>query len=261
MVWILGPCSVENERNYIETGIELAKTMKGKDWYYKASFDKANRSSALGNRGPGLEKSIKLFAKIKKIIPGIKLTTDFHEPSQAKKLATYIDCIQIPAFLCRQTDLLVEAGKCFDVVNIKKGQWLHPENIVHSVSKVKHKNKKAQVWLTERGTTFGYNQLVIDFASVSLFHEYFDRVILDCTHSTQFISDGGFVLGNRNLAERYMLSAPVFGYNGVFAETHPTPEKAISDGTCQLYLSRIKNLITLFDKLHKEYRDNSHLLT
>jgi len=260
MMWILGPCSVESEALYIETGKELAKIMNGKNWYYKASFDKANRSSVLGNRGPGLEESIKLFSKIKKIVPGIKLTTDFHEPYQAKKLAPYIDCIQIPAFLCRQTDLLVEAGKYFDVVNIKKGQWLHPENIIHSVSKIKDLNKKAKVWLTERGTSFGYNQLIIDFASVPLFHKHFDRVILDCTHSTQYVKDG-FNLGNRDLAERYLLSAPIFGYNGVFAETHPNPGKAISDGTCQLYLSRIRNLVTTFDRLSGELNEEFRVVS
>lgn len=235
--------------------------MKGRNWYYKASFDKANRSSAVGNRGPGLEKSIKLFAKIKRIIPGIKLTTDFHESHQAKNLAPYIDCIQIPAFLCRQTDLLVEAGKYFDVVNIKKGQWLSPSNIIHSVSKVRHKNKKAKVWLTERGTAFGYSQFIIDFAAVPMFHKYFDKVILDTTHSTQYIKNDGFTVGNRNLAERYMLSAAIFGYNGIFAETHPNPEKAISDGTCQIYLHRIKNIVALFDKMHEIYNDHIHLLS
>jgi len=247
-VWILGPCALESKRRYFYIGRRLNEIMKGKRWYYKASFDKANRSSIWGKRGLGLDGAIEIFAEVKEGIPGIKLTTDIHEPSQAEKLSPYIDVIQIPAFLCRQTDLLVEAGRHFNIVNIKQGQWMNPENMVHSVGKVREKNKNAEVWLTHRGTFFGYERMVVDFGSVGLMHKHFDRVILDCTHSTQYIKDG-FTLGNRWLGERYLIGAEIFGYNGVFAETHPKPEESISDGMCAVPLSRLERVLAAADSV------------
>jgi len=248
IVWILGPCSMESSELYLNTAKELARIMKGKNWYYKASFDKANRHAIYGKRGLGLKECLALFKKVKKVVPGIKLLTDIHEPHQAKLLAPYIDCIQIPALLCRQTDLLVASGKYFDEVNVKKGQWMSPESVVHSVDKVKSLNPKAKVWLTERGTSFGYSKLIVDFSSVPLLHKYFDRVILDTTHSTQYTKNG-FNLGDRGLAERFLLSADIFGYNGIFAETHPKPSEAITDGTSQIFLHRIEKLIESHDQI------------
>lgn len=258
-VWILGPCALESKRRYFNIAKKLQHLLKGKNWYYKASFDKANRSSVKGKRGIGLEKAIEIFAEIKETMPGIKLTTDVHEPYQVELLAPYIDVIQIPAFLCRQTDLLVEAGKHFDIVNIKQGQWMNPENMVHSVGKVQSQNKNAKVWLTQRGTFFGYNKLVIDFSTVSLMNKYFDRVVLDCTHSTQYIKEG-FTLGNRWLGERYLVGASVFGYSGVFAETHPKPEDSVSDGMCALFLPRLEKVLAIADSVDKVIDESNNIL-
>ena len=134
-VRILGPCSVQSEDVYLGTAEKLYPIMKGKDWYYKASFDKANRTSIYGGRGPGLEDSIRLFKEVKKLYPDIKLTTDVHEPWQCDKLAGIIDLVQIPAFLCKQTDLIIASAQNFDKMNIKKGQWLGPQNLIKSVDK------------------------------------------------------------------------------------------------------------------------------
>ena len=258
-IWLVGPCSMEDKNLFIDTAKKLAPIMEGKNWYYKGSFDKANRSSVEGNRGPGLEKAIEIFKEIKKEISGIKLITDVHETHQVEKLAPHIDCIQIPAFLCRQTDLLVECGKHFDFVNIKKGQWMNPNNIVHSAGKVKSQNKNAEVWITERGTFFGYDKLTVDFGIVDLFHQHFDRVIFDCTHSTQFIKDG-FTIGSRKLAEQFFLSSSIFGYSGIFAETHPNPKDAVSDGMCMIYLDRMKELVDIHDAIENTCKDNKKFL-
>jgi len=249
-VWILGPCSIENEELYLSTGEYLYKHMQGKDWYYKASYDKANRTALVGKRGPGLDESLKLFAEIKKRCPGIKLTTDVHECWQVEKIAPYVDVVQIPAFLCRQTDLLAECGKHFDVVNIKKGQWINPDSTKHFVGKVKSQNPDCKVWMTERGTFFGYNQLIVDLGAVEAMLPYYDRVILDCTHSTQR-KKGDFTGGDRELAKKYLLASSIFGYNGVFAECHPRPPEAYSDGDCQLYLTDVPGVLEQFEKIKK----------
>jgi 2-dehydro-3-deoxyphosphooctonate aldolase (KDO 8-P synthase) len=187
---------------------------------------------------------------MKKVCPGIKLTTDVHECWQVEKIAPYVDLVQIPAFLCRQTDLLIECGKHFSKVNIKKGQWINPDSTKQFVGKVKNLNPDCEVWITERGTFFGYNQLVVDFNAVETMLPYYDRVILDCTHSTQR-KKGDFTGGNRELAEKYLLTASMFGYTGVFAECHPEPPTALSDGDCQLYLDRIPQLLEKFERIQQ----------
>ena len=150
--WILGPCSLENRELYMKCADHLVPMMKGKDWFFKASFDKANRTSIHGGRGPGMEEGIRLFKEVKERHPGIRLTTDVHETWQVEQLREVIDCIQIPAFLCRQTDLIVECARYFDIINVKKGQWLGPDNIIKSLDKIKNTNPDAQAWLTERGS-------------------------------------------------------------------------------------------------------------
>lgn len=242
-VWILGPCSIENAEMYISVGKHLATLMGEKDWYLKASFDKANRSSIDGKRGPGLEESLKIFQEVKQQIPGVKLTTDVHETWQVEKLAGLIDCIQIPAFLCRQTDLIVESARHFPVVNIKKGQWMSPQNMVKGVDKIKNINPDVEAWITERGTQFGYTQLIVDFAAPKVLGKVFDKVLLDCTHSTQRLKPNGRTGGDRDLAEKYLLTAGIFGYDGVFSECHPDPPSAVSDGDSQIELHRMKTLL------------------
>jgi 2-dehydro-3-deoxyphosphooctonate aldolase (KDO 8-P synthase) len=245
--WILGPCSLESRDLFFSVGLNIAAVMDGRDWYYKASFDKANRSSMNASRGLGFVAGLEVFREFKRAHPHIRLTTDVHECYQVESLADCIDCIQVPAFLCRQTDLLVECGKYFDRINIKKGQWVSPENIVGAVDKVRSANPNAQVWLSERGTQFGYDRLIVDFRTVDDLALVFDKVILDCTHSTQCMRNGGRTGGERGLAEKYLLSASIFGYTGVFAEVHPDPSQAISDGDCQLELAALASLVKRYD--------------
>jgi len=216
--------------------------MRGRDWYYKASYDKANRTASVGKRGPGLDRGIEFMKNIKLAIPDIKLTTDIHETWQAEMVAEYVDIIQIPAFLCRQTDLLLAAGDTGKIVNIKKGQWVSPDSVKHWPSKVGHD----RVWITERGTSFGYSQLLVDFGAVDLMREGFQKVVLDCTHATQR-KKGEFTGGDRELAAKYMLAAPIFGYDGIFAETHPNPAAAVSDADCQIELNKLDELLRLYD--------------
>jgi len=249
--WILGPCSLENEKMFIETGSYLNSIMKDKNWIYKASFDKANRSSIDGKRGVGMDKAIEIFKNFKKDFPHIKLTTDIHEVWQIEKLAGIIDVIQIPAFLCRQTDLIVECARHFNVVNIKKGQWMSPQNMVKGIDKIKKTNPDAQAWITERGTQFGYTQLIVDFGSVDFLRQHFDAVILDTTHSTQRLKPNGRTGGDSKLASKYMMVADVFGYDGIFAETHPNPPEAFSDGDSQVKLENIKELINKTEDIGK----------
>lgn len=253
-IWIVGPCSIESEKLYLETADFLYKEMSGRNWVYKASFDKANRTAMTGKRGPGMNAGLNLFKKVKDKYPDIKLTTDVHETWQIEGLVGLVDVIQIPAFLCRQTDLLVECGKHFNVVNIKKGQWINPDSTKHFVGKVRKENPDAEVWITERGTSFGYGQLIVDFGAVSEMKKHYDRVILDCTHSTQR-KKGDFTGGDRELAERYVISAPLFDYDGVFAECHPNPPCAISDGDCQIFLNRIPHLLECHDETSKVIDD------
>ena len=153
--WILGPCSIENERLFLEVFEKVSTIMSGRDWYMKASFDKANRTSLHGGRGPGLDYSIDVWKELKSSNPGVKLLTDVHETCQVERLAGIIDCVQVPAFLCRQTDLIVECANHFSKINVKKGQWLGPNNLVKSVDKIKETNPDCEAWICDRGTNFG----------------------------------------------------------------------------------------------------------
>lgn len=248
---ILGPCLLENRDLYLNSGRFLFNAVKDFDLYYKASFDKANRTSITSQRGPGLEAGIACFQEIKKELPGIKLLTDIHEPAQAEKLAGLVDVLQIPAFLSRQTDLVVAAAQNCNIVNIKKGQWLGPVQTCQAADKVRSANPQAQVWLTERGSSFGYDRLVVDFSTVEDFREVFDQVILDCTHATQK-TNGTVSGGDSQLAKKYFLAAPIFGYQGIFAETHPDPSKALSDADSQVPLTEMPGLVA---KLQQIIRD------
>jgi len=233
--YILGPCSIESEENFREVANALYPIMQGKDWYLKGSFDKANRTSIHSNRGPGLDEGIRIMRSIKEDFPDIKIVTDIHETSQALPLSDVVDVIQIPAFLCRQTDLLVECAKHFNTINVKKGQWLSADAMKHAVTKIKEVNPDCQVWVTERGSNFGYDRLIVDFRGVDVMKEFADKVIFDCTHSTQMAGDG-ITGGSRKLAKQYSLAARIFEYDGVFVETHPDPENAISDSGSQVEL-------------------------
>lgn len=240
--YILGPCSIETEENFTTVAEALYPLMDGKDWYLKGSFDKANRTSIHSNRGPGLDEGINIMRNVKDRFPGIKIVTDIHEPNQALPLSDVVDVIQIPAFLCRQTDLLVECAKHFNTINVKKGQWLSADAMKHAVTKIKEVNPDCQVWVTERGSNFGYDRLIVDFRGVDVMKEFADKVIFDCTHSTQMAGDG-ITGGSRKLAKQYSLAARIFEYDGVFVETHPDPNNAISDAGSQVELDwMVENL-------------------
>ncbi len=242
--WILGPCSIENADLFLETLDHINTVMSPEDdWYMKASFDKANRTSLHGGRGPGMKYSLDVWKEAKKRYPGVKILTDVHETHQVEKLADTVDVIQIPAFLCRQTDLIVECAKHFKAINIKKGQWLGPNNLVQSVDKVKETNPDCEAWICDRGSNFGYHDLFVNFGIVDELKEHYDKVILDCTHAIQRSRAVYGSQGDRKLAERYFLTADVFNYDGVFAEVHPNPPSATSDGDCQLFLSDLESLV------------------
>ena len=242
--YILGPCSIENEDNFLEVAKTLDGYMGGKDWYLKGSFDKANRTSIHSDRGPGLDEGIRIMQSIKEAYPNIKIVTDIHEPNQALPLSDVVDVIQIPAFLCRQTDLLVACAKNFNIINIKKGQWLSADAMKHAVAKIKEVDPNCEVWVTERGSNFGYDRLIVDFRGVDVMKEFADKVILDCTHSTQMAGEG-ITRGSRKLAKQYAQAAKIFEYDGVFIETHPDPSNAISDSESQVELDWLVSQINI----------------
>ena len=211
--------------------------------YFKASFDKANRTSLRSFRGPGLEKGLQMLADIKERYQ-LPLTTDVHETYQAAAVGEVVDVLQIPAFLCRQTDLLVASSQTGRVVNVKKAQFLSGEDMRFPVEKCREAGAK-EVWLTERGTTFGYNNLVVDFRNLPIMAQWANRVIMDCTHSVQRPGGGnGTTSGDRQFVPAMAQAAKAFGAQGYFVETHPNPEIALSDGPNMLFLDDLETLIS-----------------
>ena len=183
------------------------------------------------------------------MFPNVRFITDVHETHQVEQLVGLVDVIQIPAFLCRQTDLIVESAKHFNRINIKKGQWLGPNNLIKSVDKVKETNPDCEAWICDRGSNFGYHDLFVNFGIVDELKEHYDKVILDCTHSTQRSRAVYGTQADRQLAERYFLAADIFNYDGIFAEVHPNPSASVSDADCQIHLSDLKGLIEKAKKI------------
>lgn len=243
--FISGPCVIESMDCLEAVAKELVRlnTKYDIDIIFKASFDKANRTSINSYRGPGLEKGLQMLSDIKAKY-GLKLLTDIHESYQAEPVGEVVDVIQIPAFLCRQTDLLVNAAKTGKVVNIKKAQFLSGDDMKYPVQKVKETGND-RVWLTERGNMYGYNNLAVDFRNISDMKKYSETVIMDCTHSVQRPgAAGGKTGGNREFVPAMALAAKAFGANGYFFEVHPDPESALSDGPNMVYLSDLETIIT-----------------
>lgn len=241
---IAGPCVIE-DMDCLDTVAKELVRLNAKydlDVIFKASFDKANRTSIHSYRGPGLEKGMQMLGDIKQKY-GLKILTDIHESHQAAPAAEVADVLQIPAFLCRQTDLLVAAANTGKVVNIKKAQFLSGLDMEYPVQKVRESGND-NVWLTERGNIYGYNNLAVDFRNIADMKKFTDTVIMDCTHSVQRPgAAGGKTGGNREFVPAMALAAKAFGANGYFFEVHPDPEKALSDGPNMLYLDKLEEVI------------------
>ncbi len=253
MVLITGPCVIESRENVMRIASELKDISENKqiEFYFKASFDKANRTSLESFRGIGFEEGLRVLEDVRKEF-GYKLLTDIHESSQVKRVSEVVDVLQIPAFLCRQTDLLVECAKTDRVVNIKKGQFMNPIDMQYSILKVlktrgfneaTYENaKKAKVWLTERGSTFGYGNLVVDMRSLVIMKK-FAPVIFDATHSVQMPSSGGKTGGDSSFVPYLSKGASAIGVDGFFMETHFDPSIAKSDGANMIKIEELKTLV------------------
>lgn len=243
-IFLAGPCVIENAELLdivAQRLVEIREKLQV-EIYFKASFDKANRTSLSSFRGPGLEKGLQMLADIK-LRYQLPLTTDIHESTQAEAVGQVVDVLQIPAFLCRQTDLLVAAAKTGKVVNVKKAQFLSGEDMRYPVEKCREAGA-AEVWLTERGSTFGYNNLVVDFRNLPIMKQWADRVIMDCTHAVQRPGGGGGMTGgDRRFVPAMALAAKAFGADGYFFETHPNPDEALSDGPNMLFLKDLEGVM------------------
>jgi 2-dehydro-3-deoxyphosphooctonate aldolase (KDO 8-P synthase) len=241
---IAGPCVIESPELLETVAAKLLDINKklGTDIIFKASFDKANRTSIRSFRGPGLEKGLQLLADVKAKY-GLRLLTDIHESWQAKPAGEVVDVLQIPAFLCRQTDLLVAAARTGKVVNIKKAQFLSGPDMRYPVEKARDAGAR-EVWLTERGNMFGYNNLVVDFRNISDMLEIVPTVIMDCTHSVQRPGGAdGKTGGDRRFVPAMAMAAKAFGATGWFFEVHPTPDKGLSDAANMLELDKLEKLV------------------
>ena len=242
--FIAGPCVIESA----ELLDEVAKTLVdinarlGVDIIFKASFDKANRTSLSSFRGPGLEKGLQMLSDVKQKW-GLRICTDIHEAYQAAPTGEVADVVQIPAFLCRQTDLLVAAAKTGRIVNIKKAQFLSGADMIYPYEKAMNSGAK-EVWLTERGNIYGYNNLVVDFRNIADMLGIAKTVVMDCTHSVQRPgAAGGKTGGNREFVPAMAQAAKAFGANAFFFEVHPDPDKGKSDAANMLYLKDLEGVV------------------
>lgn len=243
-LFIAGPCVIESQALLDEVASRLLDINRrlGTDIIFKASFDKANRTSLNSFRGPGLERGLQMLADVKSKY-GLRLLTDIHESCQAQPVGEVVDVIQIPAFLCRQTDLLLAAARTGRTVNIKKAQFLSGKDMVYPVEKAKDAGAK-DVWLTERGNMYGYNNLVVDFRNIVDMLDIVSTVVMDCTHSVQRPgAGGGKTSGDRRFVPAMARAAEAFGATGFFFEVHPDPDNAKSDGPNMLYLDDLEKTI------------------
>ncbi len=243
---IAGPCVIESEEHVHFLAAEIRKIVGS--FVFKASFDKANRSSLTSYRGPGLEEGVRILAGLRR--EGYAVLTDIHEPSQAEKVAEAADILQIPAFLCRQTDLLLAAGRTGRTVNIKKGQFVSPHDIRNAAEKVASTGNN-KILLTERGSSFGYNNLVVDMRGLEIMREFGWPVIFDATHSVQIPGGLGHASGGESKFIPTLARAAVAaGVDGVFIEVHEAPERALSDGPNALRLDLLGALWEKLEAIH-----------
>lgn len=243
-IFIAGPCVIESAELLDQVAQELVRINKqsGTDIIFKSSFDKANRTSISSFRGPGLEKGLQMLSDVKEKY-GLRILTDIHESWQAEPAGEVCDVLQIPAFLCRQTDLLMAAAKTGRTVNIKKAQFLSGMDMRYPVEKARDAGAK-DVWLTERGNSFGYNNLVVDFRNIPDMLQFTPTVIMDCTHSVQRPGGaGGKTGGDRRSVPSMAKAAKAFGATGYFFEVHPRPDEGLSDAANMLELHKLEALI------------------
>ena len=241
---IAGPCVIESAELLDTVAAKLVEINKrlGTDIIFKASFDKANRTSLKSFRGPGIDHGLLMLSDVKEKY-GLRVTTDIHEAWQAQPAGQVCDVLQIPAFLCRQTDLLIAAAKTGRTVNIKKAQFLSGRDMWYPVEKCRESGAK-EVWLTERGNMMGYNNLVVDFRNISDMQEIVPKVIMDCTHSVQRPGGSdGKTGGDRRFVPMMAMAAKAFGATGYFFEVHPDPDKGLSDAANMLELDKLEGLI------------------
>lgn len=255
-ILIAGPCVIETEENamLIARKVNEISRKLNLDYYFKASFDKANRTSISSYRGPGIDAGLKILRRIKDAV-GVKIATDIHEPWQAEPVAEVVDIIQIPAFLCRQTDLLIAAAKTGRLLNIKKAQFLAPWDMENVVKKVEESGNR-NIMLCERGTTFGYNRLVVDMTGIVELKKFGYPVVMDATHSVQRPGGKGSMSGgNREYVEPLAKAAVAAGADALFFEVHPTPDQALSDGPNMVRLDDfegiLRRVIKVYDAVHE----------
>lgn len=244
-ILIVGPCVIEPDDIMYSIAEHISRLVSAEkfDLYFKASFDKANRTSMDSYRGPGLDKGLEILYEIKCKYK-FRILTDIHEPSQAEKVSKIADVIQIPALLCRQTDLIIAAAQTGNPINIKKGQFLSGKDMYYPVEKARIGGAK-QVWVTERGNCFGYNDVVVDFRNIPDMKNFADKIIMDCTHSVQ--RPGGLVGcsgGDPQYIEAMAMAASAFGADGYFFEVHTNPSVALCDGACMLELGKLDDIIS-----------------
>ncbi len=257
LTFILGPCVVESAQHALFMAQEINDVCKtvGVDFVYKSSFDKANRSSIESFRGDGMEKGLEILAQVKAEI-GVPVVTDVHETWQVERVAEVADMIQIPAFLCRQTDLLVESAKTGKAVNVKKGQFLSPWDAKNIVEKLRESGCE-KILLTERGASFGYNNLVVDLRSFPVMRSFGVPVVFDVTHSLQLPGGLGKATGGQaEYIENFARAGVACGVDAVFMEVHDDPQRAPSDGPNQLPLNKLEKLLIKLKKIHELVRQD-----
>lgn len=243
LIYIAGPCVIENE----ELTLDIARRLKEicaplpVRFIFKASYDKANRTSLDSFRGPGIDEGLRILKSVKDQL-GIETMSDVHDKHDIERAAEVLDVIQIPAFLCRQTDLLVAAARTGRTINIKKGQFVAPQDMRYTVDKIECSGNRS-IWLTERGSTFGYNNLVVDFRSFDIMREFGHPIVFDATHAVQIPSAGGASSGRREFVAPLARAAVAYGIDGLFTEVYPEPDNARCDGANSIRLDSVEQLL------------------
>jgi 2-dehydro-3-deoxyphosphooctonate aldolase (KDO 8-P synthase) len=242
LIIIAGPCVVESRELTTQIAEKLDEIIKNvglSNYVFKASYKKANRTKIDSFVGIDEDEALKILASLRTR----PVMTDVHESTDCKKMNKYVHILQIPAFLCRQTGLILAAAETTGFINIKKGQWMHPEQMKYAVEKAKSINEHVEVWVTERGSSFGYSHNVVDMTSIPIMKKFADKVIVDCTHSVQIPNSGSTTGGNPEMIETIALAAVAAGADGLFFEVHPNPVESLSDSGSILNINKLQSII------------------